>query len=497
MNLRNYRKTGTELVFGFVGPIGADRKKALKMLTDCLKHFKYTTKSIKVSDAILKLSGIKDVFGDEQERLSSLMDAGNDLRAKSGVDGLLGFVAAQSIGQFHDEDEKVCLSEGKPVDLRRAFVVDSIKHPDEVAALREVYGKGFYLIALHVDQKRRLDYLVKQKGVDEALAEELLERDEDESEGHGQSMRDAFHLADFFLHDNGCDDKLWNSIERVLNLIFGNPQLPPTFNEFAMYSAFVSAMRSADLSRQVGAVIAQRDRVISTGANEVPAFGGGQYWSTYDHESQAVVDDDGGRDFKLGYDSNSKAKERILDELVDAIGGGAAEREALGNTSLADITEYGRAVHAEMDAILSCARSHESTSGASIYVTTYPCHNCAKHLISAGIRRVFYIEPYPKSRALELHGDAMSADKDDLGSKMVLRPFVGVGPRQFASLFSSKLGEGHDLIRKSRSTGEVAAWEPETAVPRMQMLRVHYRSLEAEASELVSRQLDVSEGGTK
>src|ERR1035441_9924393 len=74
----------------------------------------------------------------------------------------------------------------------------------------------------------------------------------------------------------------------------------------------------------------------------------------------------------------------------------------LKNSGLFDMTEYGRAVHAEMDALLTCARSGISPRNGTLYTTTFPCHNCTRHLVAAGIRRVVYIEPYPKSKATKL-----------------------------------------------------------------------------------------------
>ncbi|TMQ08861.1 MAG: hypothetical protein E6J90_35770 [Deltaproteobacteria bacterium] len=38
------------------------------------------------------------------------------------------------------------------------------------------------------------------------------------------------------------------------------------------------------------------------------------------------------------------------------------------------------------------------------------CHNCAKHIVASGIRRVVYVEPYVKSQAVQLHGDAILSD---------------------------------------------------------------------------------------
>ena len=72
---------------------------------------------------------------------------------------------------------------------------------------------------------------------------------------------------------------------------------------------------------------------------------------------------------------------------------------ALKDAAVMDLTEYGRVVHAEMHALCDAARLGKAIKGATLYCTTFPCHNCTKHILAAGIRRVVYIEPYPKSLA--------------------------------------------------------------------------------------------------
>jgi hypothetical protein len=132
-----------------------------------------------------------------------------------------------------------------------------------------------------------------------------------------------------------------------------------------------------------------------------------------------------------------------------------------------------------MDALISLARDGNGSSKyATLYCTTEPCHNCARHIIAAGIKEVVYYEPYPKSKTLELHGDAVTNEskktrldvvgdqprspKDtSIGSKrkrldvvgdqpkgpndtsigsekVVFRLFSGVAPRRFASLFEKR-----------------------------------------------------------
>lgn len=49
-----------------------------------------------------------------------------------------------------------------------------------------------------------------------------------------------------------------------------------------------------------------------------------------------------------------------------------------------------RAIHSEIDAICSAASSGVSVKGSSIFVTRYPCESCAKAIIAAGIKKVYY-----------------------------------------------------------------------------------------------------------
>ena len=53
-----------------------------------------------------------------------------------------------------------------------------------------------------------------------------------------------------------------------------------------------------------------------------------------------------------------------------------------------------RTIHAEMNAILQCARFGMSTDGASLYVTVFPCLQCTKSLLQAGIKEINYIRNY-------------------------------------------------------------------------------------------------------
>ena len=139
-------------------------------------------------------------------------------------------------------------------------------------------------------------------------------------------------------------------------------------------------------------------------------------------------------------------------------------RRLLRGSPIYDLTEYGRAVHAEMEALLSCTRNGVSPRGGTLYSTTFPCHNCAKHIVASGIRRVVYVEPYPKSRAKELHPDSICVDEPEAG-KVCFEPFVGVSARRYFDLFSMALSSGYRMKRKEG--GKIIPWERSTARPRV------------------------------
>jgi deoxycytidylate deaminase len=169
-------------------------------------------------------------------------------------------------------------------------------------------------------------------------------------------------------------------------------------------------------------------------------------------------------------------------------------KRLLKGSPVFDITEYGRAVHAEMEALLACARTGVSPKDGTLYTTTFPCHNCARHIIASGVRRVVYIEPYSKSRAKDLHYDSISlADEGELGSgvnsgqhhKVSFQPFVGIGPRRYFDLFSMRLSTGYPKERRT-DKGTARSWKEKHARVRVPMLPTSYLSREKLAVEEIA-----------
>lgn len=467
-----------ELVIGLVAAVGTDLELFERLLAKHLKKFKYEHDPIRLSRFLKAIDpesiGMAELReSPEKDRLNDYMDAGDKLRHMTGRNDILALSAVSAISQSRSDQH--------PALFRRAHVLRSLKHPDEVHTLRRIYGDGFYLIGIYSSEDDRLRFLVENKNVKpEENARELIKRDQEEAVSYGQRTRDAFQLADVFISLQKNPEK---DLCRFLDLLFGNPYVSPTPDEQAMFSAFSSSLRSASLSRQVGAVVtSETGEVIAVGTNDVPAFGGGLYWPGPGDQ----------RDHVRGFDSNDRQTDEIILDVMKRLRPSGSSEEALlsqgkkllKGSPLYDLTEYGRAVHAEMEALLSCARSGVSPRGGTLYSTTFPCHNCAKHIVAAGVKRVVYVEPYPKSKAADLHGDSLSVEEEDSG-KVLFEPFVGVAARRYFDLFSLKLGSGYRLERKAE--GKVVEWDCASARLRVAMLPTSYIDRERLATKLIAQ----------
>lgn len=466
----------TELVFGLVAPTGIDLDAVQGLARDLLGRYDYRTDVIRLSDLARRAAVTPIDDSTPFTKIRSLQNAGNELRRKAGRGDVLALHAVHAISTSRESVEIDGMIHRQPRP-KRAYLLRSLKHPEEVESLRRVYGAGFLLIGVYASEDDRFKYLNERLGMNEEDATFLLRRDEDEKkEEFGQHTRDTFRLADVFVTEGNREE-----LGRFFDLVFNAPFVTPTIDEYSMFLAFGSSMRSAQFGRQVGAVIVSKhDEVIGVGANDVPKFGGGLYWPG--------PPDTDLRDHNYGdrSDSNERAIESIIRDAIDRLEphlqqpvDHATLRNVLLGSRLNDLTEFGRAVHAEMEALLACARTGVSVRGATLYTTTFPCHNCARHIIAAGVSEVVYVEPYPKSRASELHDDSIALDDVRPARKVLFKPFIGVAARRFFDLFSMKLSAG---IEKTRKDGAAAAgWEQSTAKPRVRMSPFSYLQREREA----------------
>lgn len=465
----------SELVIGIIHTVGTNCADIIECIVDSLQKFRYSADIIKVSKEILSpFAPEVTKFDNEFSRISFFMDLGNDIRKETKDDAILmKGVAAYIYKKYRTDNEEAPQN-------RKAYIIDSIKHPDEVDFLRKTYGDGFHLIGISDGYDKRKSYLMERKNLSEAQAKELLDRDDNEKEKNGQHTRDAYQQADYFINASDGQNETQESIFRLLDLLFGNSFISPTFEEYAMFRAYVASLRSADLSRQIGAVVTKDNEIIAEGVNDCPKAFGGLYWPIVCEGK--VIDEEGGRDYTLGYDSNKIEQRKIINSILENLDMEVSEEniKKVKSAGIGTLTEYGRVVHSEMEALLMCARNHVSTRGCEMFVTTFPCHNCAKHIIAAGIKRVTYIEPYPKSKALEFYKKEISQSIKDDGGKILFMPFRGVGPHRFIDLFSMQSTKWYARTRKG-ADGHVIEWKRENANLRNPMSLLNYIDMEKAA----------------
>jgi deoxycytidylate deaminase len=462
-----------DLFIGLVGAAGTDLDPVKTQITAQLASFKYDTREVKLSQLIGGFCGITTDGVPEDERIKNLMDGGDKIRAAyGGGDGVVCLAVAAIRKLRSDESEAVGRS-GRGV----AYIIDSLKNPSEIKTLDALYGRNFYAISVYSSEQDRRKRLanriakscstnVRQEHKDRAKM--VIKEDEKRNSGDlSQDVQNTFPKADFFVEANGDAEV---KIKRFVELIFGEPFVTPTLDEYAMFLAKAASLRSCDLSRQIGAVIIDdRDAIISTGCNDVPYPGGGMYYEGRDGPDN--------RDHTVEFDPNSSEITNIISELVTAFRKGNLLDKAVmekgddeivtellhgelkphtTDARVRNLIEFGRVVHAEMHALSEAARFGRSVANARLFCTTFPCHICARHVIAAGIREVVFIEPYPKSLTKTLYEREINTDdkRGDLKNAVVFRPFQGVSPLLYQRAFSyrprkDKMGAIVHLNRKT------------------------------------------------
>lgn len=483
-----------ELVVVFVGPVGSGCSKSAEVLKRIFdEEYGYRVIYHRLSKYIEENCKESDIPVDKAQRIDYLQKKGDELRSKYGNKHL----AAKVIETISERREIEGFDEATdgtkiPKNLREVHIVDSVKHPDELKLLKSTYGEILWCIGVFAPFDVRKSRLEIQLNLPEQTIDQIVKTDYREEESYGQKVRDVFFHADFFVrNDKDNDLELKATLSRFLEVLFGSPVHTPNIDESSMYSAYAEAAKSACLSRAVGAAIVNMDgELIGQGRNDVPKFKGGLYGED-DREGdnrchawrQKVCHND--RKKNILY---KQIYERLIDGDVLKSGVSSEQVERLlRGTDVQSLIEYSRAVHAEMDAITSVARTNKSgILGSTLYSTTFPCHSCARHIVASGVTKVFFIEPYPKSLAVELHSDAVSENEADNDIKVVFLQYTGIAPKNILKLFNSNK-------RRKDETGKVIDFNKRLALPIVSVSLADYTMHE----KLVVAELGQDEDGNE
>lgn len=324
---------------------------------------------------------------------------------------------------------------------RVAYIIDSIKRLEEVYQLKNIYGDRYIQFGLQSSEDNRKAFLrSKEKSVTFAKTDNqveadinlLMDRDLRESSSFGQNTIRAFPLSDIFID---MDSDIERQVVRVANLLFSSPEYEvSTTEEYGMHLAYISSTRSPELGLKVGAsILCEDQRVIAMGVNAHP-----------ESKDRSPAFDESASDIgKLVLDT----VRRLAPDYFGADARSALHADPdqftrhllsgpLKSARIRDLTEFQPTVHAEMSALMDALRTQSSLEGVTMYVTAYPCHGCAKHLVELGLP-VVYLEPYPKSRAATMYGNTVSR---------TFRVFTGVAPIRYQKMFAvnddRKLSDG-------------------------------------------------------
>nr|WP_255714068.1 anti-phage dCTP deaminase [Pelagibacterium xiamenense] len=447
-----------EIFVGLVAPVGVDTTDVRKSLTSEFQAKGYTPIHVKVTDVFpilhLQVGGRHPITSTGYiDRVQNYIKFGDELRERFERNEILAAAAIFSIARLRTQHyEELSNEEKHQTYERRVFIIDQCKRPEEIDLLRKVYGNLFFQISVYARRETRARFIASKVTKDlavtdgktaDSMALELIADDENEAtKPHGQRVGKTFHGADFIVNTEVVNLSIGMQIRRFCELLFGSNAISPTRLEYGMYSAKVAALRTLDLSRQVGAAIfTEAGEVLAMGSNEVPKGGGGTYWS----DSEGID----AREYRLEIDTNDDLKKTVAREFYTLVKGKTPSEAEFGsfldrvdvqNSRAMDALEYGRIVHAEMGALMDAARHGHSVRNAVLFTTTFPCHMCAKHIVASGIAKVYYLEPYPKSLVSEIHSDSVEVDGSDRGKyrdypASRFEHFYGVTPRRYREFF--------------------------------------------------------------
>lgn len=465
-----------ELVIALCGPIGSPLHEASLQITNALSEFGYTTETVKLSDLIrinAENVGIEIDMSSKFAEIQSLIKAGDAMRQTYGSDILAKLAIAKvrgdrqkKYGEFADlPDYTGTPDDQKQIPVQRiCHIVDSIKNDAELALLRLIYGDLLFAIGVFSPLEIRRKNLERPGKLAKTEIDQLIDTDSGEEFDHGQSVRDTFPRCDYFLRvdfsiaapdEHRAISQIVEKMRRFFSLLFRTQVVTPTAVENAMYAATSAGRNSACISRQVGAAVTSvNGELLAVGWNDVPRSGGGLYGKAALRSFVIRSDSanlDGEKDercfartgAKCSNDEEKRAlAEKVIDSLVHSKLVVESQRDLavttiISDSRVKDLIEFSRAVHAEMHAILGASRvAGDRIVGGKIFVTTYPCHSCARHIVAAGISEVHYIEPYRKSLATRLHDDSLTEDVNST-SMVKLMQFDGVAPRRFIELFEA------------------------------------------------------------
>jgi deoxycytidylate deaminase len=320
------------------------------------------------------------------------------------------------------------------------IVIDGFRNPDEVQEIRRVYP-NFFLVAVCANKEERWSRVRKDYKGNMNEFEDDDRRDQYEEFKWGQGVQKCVDDADYVWYNNehlmvsleSGEDPDSTSIERAFRkacddfvplLRSNGKHRDPTGDEIHIAAAYAQSHSSTCEKRHVGAVITirrhEQEFPISTGYNENPPSvrtcrNTGLCYKDRDMMSRLKA-----RSARIYCPKCGKFQKNFDDPWNCWKCGTSLKAWLHPNRNM----ELCTAIHAEERAVLSLGG--RSAEGGTLYVTTFPCFQCARLILDAGIKNIVYVEAYP------VKNTATFLEKNGI---VKIKPFSGFTARAFFRVF--------------------------------------------------------------
>jgi dCMP deaminase len=250
-----------------------------------------------------------------------------------------------------------------------------------------------------------------------------------------QNIQSCLALADIYVSNIGSSkDKDTREAARQICRYVALMQHPgivtPNAIERCMQVAFSARLNSGCISRQVGASVTDKNYSIKAiGWNDVPM---GQVPCLLRNNSHLLLgkDENAYSDYERGEEFKKKLKSICT---CDALVKGRNNTycfKSIYNKNSGNNQVHTRALHAEENAFLQLAKyGGQGIEGGYLFTTASPCELCAKKAYQLGIKKIYYIDPYPG-----ISNDHIFAS-GDLATRPTVLLFNGAVGRAYHELY--------------------------------------------------------------
>ncbi|SHJ88400.1 dCMP deaminase [Arenibacter nanhaiticus] len=293
---------------------------------------------------------------------------------------------------------------------RKCFIViDALRNPFEVSYLKERYS-AFYLLAINVNDSDRKERLQNNNYTKEQI--EKLDNQEYPKKLKGiqlyisQNIQQCTELADIHIHNSNTENENFCNLKKQLihyySLMLKPGIVPPTSIERVMQLAHTAKLNSGCLSRQVGAAITDNQFSIkSIGWNNSPQ---GQVPCIL-RNSQDLINSSDTEAYSAYEKNNSEFRkyfksvyenEEIKNMNKCGHNSSFCFKEVQNNLENEKNQVHTRSLHAEENAFLQLTKyGSQGIENGILFTTASPCELCSKKAYQLGIKRIYFIDPYP------------------------------------------------------------------------------------------------------